>query len=458
MPLLRSNFQTGSQARADFKPASGGKKRSSDGSFSESFQHLMEGNMRIKVFIQAMLALTLLTVSALAQTGRIEGEVLNDKGEPIVGAKVQIVRTDIKGNYDVNTDKKGKFIHAGVPYVGRYTLIISAPGYDPAFQLNVRPEQPLQPFKLAAGSGRVLTIEEVNASAGASKNAPAGAAAPKMSAEEEKKRKEEYERLKKENEDAEKFNASIAQVQERYKVASGFNEKKDYASAVNEYREALKLNEEIHQTHGFLAQALYNRGVTQFNAGQKDAAKQDFAESAQAAQKALEGLARQEVNPKFKNDPAQIKQLRTFYVKSSADSAGLLVSKFYDASFAETADKSYKALVDLTDDPAKKKEYLLKRANMLREGGKIEESIVAYKEMLAADPENLEALYWLGIAYSGAEKTWQDSANTLQAFVDKAPDTDPRKADAKAVIGELLKGNNIQPPKSEKGGPRRKKP
>lgn len=413
--------------------------------------------MRIRVFIQSMLALSLLAITAFAQTGRIEGEVKNDKGEPIAGAKVQIVRTDIKGNYDVVTDKKGKFIHAGVPYVGRYTLMISAPGYDPGFQLNVKPEQPLQPFVLAVGSGKVLTLEEVNASAGATKNAPAGAPPPKMSEEEMKKRKEEVERLKKENEDAAKYNETIGLVQERYKAATAFNEKKDYAGAVNEYREAIKINEEIHQSFGFIAQALFNRGVTQYNGGQKDTAKQDFAESVQAAQRALEGLAKQEVNPKFKNDPAQIKQLRTFYTKSSADSAGLLASKYFDASFADTADKSYKALIDLTDDPAKKKEYHLKRANMLREAGKIDESIVAYKDMLVGDPENLEALYWLGIAYSSNEKTWQDSANTLQAFADKAPDSDPRKAEAKAVIGELLKGNNIQPPKSEKGGPRKKK-
>jgi hypothetical protein len=61
--------------------------------------------------------------NVIAQVGRIEGEVKKQgTTEVIVGALVQIVRTDIKGQYDVTTDKKGRFLHAGVPYVGTYTL------------------------------------------------------------------------------------------------------------------------------------------------------------------------------------------------------------------------------------------------------------------------------------------------------------------------------------------------
>ncbi|HEY6400816.1 MAG TPA: carboxypeptidase-like regulatory domain-containing protein, partial [Blastocatellia bacterium] len=80
----------------------------------------------------AVIALASLTASA--QTGRLEGDVVKaDTKEPIVGAEIQIERTDIKGSYPVKTDKKGHFLHAGVPYVGTYTIMVSAPGFQPDF-------------------------------------------------------------------------------------------------------------------------------------------------------------------------------------------------------------------------------------------------------------------------------------------------------------------------------------
>src|SRR5215213_9517458 len=55
--------------------------------------------------------MALLALSASAQVGRIEGDVLKTgTTEPIVGAQVEIVRTDIKGSYPVKTDKKGHFL------------------------------------------------------------------------------------------------------------------------------------------------------------------------------------------------------------------------------------------------------------------------------------------------------------------------------------------------------------
>src|SRR5262249_15791841 len=74
--------------------------------------------MKVKTLWLTVIALALFAVSALAQVGRIEGDVVK-KGtnEPIVGAEVEIIRTDIKGNYPVKSDKKGHFLHAGVPFV-----------------------------------------------------------------------------------------------------------------------------------------------------------------------------------------------------------------------------------------------------------------------------------------------------------------------------------------------------
>ena len=43
----------------------------------------------------------------------------------------------------------------------------------------------------------------------------------------------------------------------------------------------------------------------------------------------------------------------------------------------------------------------------------------------------------MGLAYFSDEKTFQDGANYLQFFIDKAPASDPRVAEAKGVIEQM---------------------
>jgi cytochrome c-type biogenesis protein CcmH/NrfG len=103
----------------------------------------------------------------------------------------------------------------------------------------------------------------------------------------------------------------------------------------------------------------------------------------------------------------------------------------------------------------------LKGAQTLFEAGVAEKAVASFQDILKGDPENIEALYGLGLAYVNVGK-FQDAANTLQQFADKAPATDSRVAEAKTVIKDLIVGNNLQPPKSESGkgraAPPKKKP
>jgi tetratricopeptide (TPR) repeat protein len=407
----------------------------------------------------ALIALASLT--ATAQTGRFEGDVVKaDTKEPIVGAEVQIERTDIKGSYPVKTDKKGHFLHAGVPYVGTYTIIVSAPGCQADFIQNVRGShsEPLK-FELRPGDGKKLTMADVK---GLQANAPkGGGAAPKMSEEEMKKAKEEYEKAKKENEEAEKYNAGIEQINVHLKAGNEAMAKNDFNAAITSFKEAININPNIHISQGNLGIALQKRAVAQFNSGNRDAAKQDFLDSIEAMNKALTGLDGQEKDPKMKNDPAQNKNNRRAYYMTRTESEAILGSKYGDAAQADAAVKDYQLVAELTDDPNKKKEYTLKGAKVLFDSGKVEESIAAYQKILETDQDNIEVLYELGLAYANVAK-FQESANTLQKFLDKAPETNPHVAEVKSVIAELVKGNNITPPKSEPArgsrGPVKKKP
>jgi tetratricopeptide (TPR) repeat protein len=419
--------------------------------------------MKIKHLLSVFAGCALIafaSLTATAQTGRLEGDVVKaDTKEPIVGAEVQIERTDIKGSYPVKTDKKGHFLHAGVPYSGTYIIMVSAPGCQPEYaEAKGSQTEPIK-FELRSGDGKKLTVAEVKAAAGKAKSG--GGAGPKMSEEEMKKAKEEYEKAKKENEEAEKFNTAIEQINVHLKAGNEAMAKNDVNAAITSFKEAVNLNPNIHISQGNLGIALQKRAVAQFNSGNRDAAKQDFLDSIEAMNKALAGLDAQEKDPKMKNDPAQNKNNRRAYYMTRTESEAILGGKFGDAAQAEAAVKDYQVVAELTDDPVKKKEYTLKGAKVLFDSGKVEESIAAYQKILETDPDNIDVLYELGLAFANVAK-FQESANTLQKFLDKAPETNPKVAEVKSVIAELVKGNNITPPKSEPArgsrGPAKKKP
>ena len=53
--------------------------------------------------------------SALAQTATLQGDVKDANGQPLKGAVIKFDRTDIKGHYQVKTDKKGHWLYTGLP-------------------------------------------------------------------------------------------------------------------------------------------------------------------------------------------------------------------------------------------------------------------------------------------------------------------------------------------------------
>src|SRR5215213_7520928 len=167
--------------------------------------------MRFKSPLLAFAFAILLTAcaSANAQVLQISGKVTLKQADgsvvPVSGAQIDIYRTDIKWEAQVKTNKRGEYMHAGIPFVGVYTLVVSAPGAHPDFVRDVRlSQQPNHNFELQPGDGLRPTLDQVKAAnASGAKAAGGGNAAPSES-KESKAAREEMIRKNKEIEESNK--------------------------------------------------------------------------------------------------------------------------------------------------------------------------------------------------------------------------------------------------------------
>src|ERR1043165_2638226 len=122
--------------------------------------------MRFKPLLQDFAAALLLAacgIIASAQVTQISGKVTLKQADgsvvPLPGAQIDIYRTDIKWEDHIKTNKKGEYQHAGIPFVGTYTVIVSAPNAHPDYIRDVRLSQrPNNDFQLQPGDGSRPTL------------------------------------------------------------------------------------------------------------------------------------------------------------------------------------------------------------------------------------------------------------------------------------------------------------
>jgi tetratricopeptide (TPR) repeat protein len=135
----------------------------------------------------------------------------------------------------------------------------------------------------------------------------------------------------------------------------------------------------------------------------------------------------------------------------------LFVSKV-DGTQADAGLAAFKDYIAIETDPAKKSKAQLDAAQMLLDSGASDKALVEFQAVLASQPDNPEANLGAGLAlYSVQDKAkYQEAANYLQRFVDVAPDTNPMKDDAKAILAELRSTEKVVPEKTTRPAPRRK--
>src|SRR3712207_6358500 len=105
-----------------------------------------------------------------------------------------------------------------------------------------------------------------------------------------------------------------------------------------------------------------------------------------------------------------------------------VVSKV-DPTKAADAVAANQELLEVETDPAKKAKIRSETLQALFDGGAVEQAQAEAQKVLAEEPDNPDANRILGLALfaTGDKAKFQEAANYLQRYVDKAPDTDGLK-------------------------------
>ena len=198
--------------------------------------------MRRSYFLTSILAVAVLALSAIvtsAQTGQLRGSVqlagADGKQAPVTGALIDVFRTDMTGDFHTKTDKKGEWVFAGLPYVGKYVVSVSAPGAAPFARSGVLAGRDIPvDIVLQPGDGKRLSQADaisLSKGGGATEGpaASSGSATDKAKLDELKKKNDEILAANKKAEDTNKI------VGESFKAGNVALSAKNYEEAIKQY-------------------------------------------------------------------------------------------------------------------------------------------------------------------------------------------------------------------------------
>lgn len=417
-------------------------------------------------------------VVASAQMTQVTGKVTLKQADgtqvPVSGAVIDIYRTDISQKFQIKTDKKGNFIHAGLPFIGTYTLAVSAPGARPTFASGLRFTQTqTQDFTLEPGDGSKLTLEQIKQleAGGGGGGGASGGSGGRESAESKAEREERERKIK----EIEAKNAEITKSNEvitrTFKAGNDALTAGRVEEAITQYREGLTARPDEPALLTNLAEALRRRADDRYNASIQikdandpnrtqgvEAAKKDWAESAALAQKAIDSATANLVGA----DPQQTQTYsknKVFAQRARAFALRRVATKV-DPTQAQAAWTAYADYIAVEADPAAKAKYRAEALQMLFDAGATDLAVAEARKVLAENPDDLDANRIIGLALfaSGNQGQYQEAANFLQRYVDKAPDTDPLKQSARESLEYLKTSENVKPEKAQPTRPVRRRP
>jgi tetratricopeptide (TPR) repeat protein len=419
------------------------------------------------LFLGAAFIVTI-AAGASAQTSPVRGEVRMQKQDgtvvPVADATVEAYRVDIgRGTMPPSkTNRKGEFSFVGFPLGQTFALAVSGPGIGPRVEPRVKAGQENLVIVVTEGDGRKLTEDEVREVVAA-----VGTGTGQMTEEDRKKQAE-----------LEKKNAEIAaknrQIQESDAVASKANTEGiaalkagDYTLAINKFTEGVAaVPDYVGSTPVLLngkmvalkarGHNIYKEGATSPDANVRreryEVANRDYDEALAAYEQAMQVIK----NAPAPTDAAGQKQRQnlTLELMSNAMEVHRLKAvSGVDTTKGKAAEAIFEQYFAVETDPVKKTAAELTLGDILRETGDCGAAINAYRKILAATPDNPDALAGAGLClfsegYGNENKEqMQEGLNLMTRFTEVAPDTHKLKASVKDAVDLLKNEQKLTPQK-----------
>lgn len=437
----------------------------------------MRSKMLLNLFAAAALFVVLSAATASAQVVTASGKVTLKQADgttvPLPGAVVKFYRTDITQEFNAKTDKRGTYVNVGIPLVGTFTITASGPGARPDYMTNVKiSAQPENNFTLEPGDGNALTLEQIKTARTTAATAPAVNTAEAKKAADE--RAKEIARLNAENAKAIDLNAKLPEI---LKAGNTALDAKNYDEAITQFELGIQADPEQAIFYAYKASALRRRSVDRFNAAAKakdqpgkEAARADFKTAVESSEKAV--TAYHALRSKQAGNAAggaQSPDGSLGYLADRAESYRLALQTSAPID-NDAATKAIEEYINAETDAAKKDKAQSSLGDALFYAGRIDDAIAKFRDVLAKNPNNLDAMFGLGLALASkvvdASKDVEilaEARDTLQQFVSKAPEGYARKQEAMESVKYLddtLKSASAKPAATDTSKPKagRRKP
>jgi len=374
--------------------------------------------------------LLLASCAAWAQTTTLEGDVKDETGAPLKGALIVLTRTDIKGHYQVKSDKKGHWLYTGLPY-GKYDIECQVDGKTVdkinGVQSSYSESKPID-FNLKAAHDAQAAAQQANQS---------GELTEQQSKAMTKEQKEAMEAQLKKNSEISKKNKALndAYNAAQDSIKAG-NAETDSAKKIADYQSAIdNLNKAAAMDPGQIA--IFNAMGDAYRSMGKAQTGDDRNKSYDLA------IDSYKKSLAIKEEPGVYNEIGNLYGAEK---------KFPEA--AEALTKS--AQLDPTLAP---KAYFNMGANLVN-GGQPAKAAEYFKKATDADPKYAEAWYQYGSLQmmqgtvdpkTGAQIYPPDTATALKTYLDLQPNG-PHAAEASAMLqamGETVQ-TKVNVPQSKK--------
>lgn len=303
------------------------------------------------------LGILLFASAGWAQTTSLEGDVKAADGSGVKGALIKIDRKDIKGHYEVKTDKKGHYFHAGLP-LGVYKVSLTVDGREVDNVDNVRTTLgdpvPIN-FDMKVQAKRQEAIAKA-AESGQLTDEMKRQMSPEQKAALEKAAKERSQAMAKNKALNDAFNGGMEALKA-----------KQFDTAVQQFTKASEMDANQHVVWAQLAEAYVGMAGTKTGTEHDDALNK----SMEAFQKAMT----------LKPDDAA-------YHNNYA--LALAKSKKFDEAQAELGKAAQL-------DPQNAGKYYYNLGALLVNNGQTEPAGQAFKKAIEADPNYADAQYQYGV-------------------------------------------------------------